>query len=100
MDITHIDASTSLAPVTPLPGTRLPDPAVDAGQELVALAALAAASAGATAPVGARTLSDATRDVLATLTPEQMTDTVVALVSELRDQMLTAHTYRLEATPF
>lgn len=97
MDITHIDASTPLAPVTPLPGTRLPDPAVDAGQELVALAA---ASAGATAPVGARTLSDATRDVLATLTPEQMTDTVVALVSELRDQMLTAHTYRLEATPF
>lgn len=97
MNTTETGSSTPLSPVLPLPGTRLPDPAVDAGRELVALAA---ASAGAAAPVGARTLSDATRDVLATLTPEQMTDTVVALVSELRDQMLTAHTYRLEATPF
>ncbi|WP_300265512.1 hypothetical protein [Microbacterium sp.] len=97
MNTTETGSSTPLSPILPLPDTRLPDPAVDAGRELVALAA---ATATAAAPVGARTLSDATRDVLATLTPEQMTETVVALVSELRDQMLTAHTYRLEATPF
>lgn len=98
MDMTTTDTSTPLAPVLPIPGSALTvTPAMTAAREILNLTVTATALTGAH---GVGTLTDFTRDVLDALAPAEVTEVALALVSELRDQIIIANTARLETTPF